>query len=100
MEVKFSELSRQDFRDIADYLIDHAGGEVATKVADEIERVIFEVLANNPSLGTVALVGSNPALFFPAGKYPNYQIYYRLNDDVLEVYRVLHGKRNVREILE
>ena len=99
MDVKFSERSLQDFRAIADYLIVNAGGEVATNVVDEIERVIFELLADNPNLGTVALEPDQSVLFFPAGKYPAFQIYYRLGSDVIEVYRVLHGKRNVAKIL-
>ena len=100
MDVKFSEVSQQDFREIAGYLIENAGTNVANNVIDEIERVIYKVLAHSPGLGTQALDSMETVLSFPAGKYPVYQIYYQLYDDVLEVYRVLHGRRNVDKILE
>lgn len=100
MDVKFSELSQQDFREIADYLIENASVDVANNVMDEIERVIYKVLAHSPKLGTLAIESLETVLSFPAGKYPTYQIYYQLHDDQLQVYRVLHGKRNAAEILK
>ncbi len=99
MRVRYSELSRHDFREIADYLIEHAGSDMAYKVIDEIERVITKVLLDNPSLGTTALESIPEIKFFPAGKYSVYQIYYQVQGDTLEVYRVLHGRRDIENIL-
>ena len=43
MDVKFSRLARRDFKDIALYLALNAGEEIANKVTNEIERVIFSL---------------------------------------------------------
>ncbi len=100
MQVAYSELSTRDLAEIADYLVDNAGATIANKVVDEIERVIVEVLAENPNIGTKALQAIEGVLFFPAGQYPVYQIFYQLQGDTLEVYRVLHGKRDTKNILD
>lgn len=100
MNYRFSVASIIDIEEIYDYLEGVAGQQTADMVIDEIKRVIKDVLSENPNLGTMPQTSIENLLFFPAGKYPRYQIYYRLIDDTLEVYRVLHGKRDVTNILD
>ena len=70
MRVQYSELSQQDFREISDYLIEHAGSDMAYKVVAEIECVITKGLLDNPHSGTTVLESKAEIKFFPAGKYP------------------------------
>ncbi len=99
MRVTYSELSINDLSEIADYLVDNVGAIVANKGIGEIERVIVEVLSENPDIGTAVLHEIEGILFFPAGQYPVYQIFYKKRNDVLDVYRVLHGKRDIKSLL-
>ena len=99
MQVKFTERALQDLMEIADYLIEKAGVDTAFKITDEIERVIINVLAENPEIGTQAFDNLKKILFFPAGKYSIYQIYYEINTSHIEIYRVLHGKRDITNLL-
>lgn len=99
MRVKFSSAAREDLVNILDYLYEKAGLKIAQIVNDEIERVVYEVIAENPEVGSLSLFGTENLRFFPAGKYKHYHIYYTVADDLI-VIRVLYGKRDVQSILE
>jgi plasmid stabilization system protein ParE len=78
------------------YLYSRAGIEVANRVEAEIYSA-FETLAQNPRLGHKRSdLTSHPVLFF--GVY-SYMIVYRPHAP-LEIARVLHGKRDLKRILE
>jgi len=78
------------------YLHARAGIEVANRVEAEIYDA-FETLAKNPRLGHKRSdLTSHPVLFFSVYSY---MIVYRPRPQ-LEIARVLHGKRNLKRILE
>ena len=75
----------------------------AADQADQVEEAIFaacEVLAGNPLQGHVRLDLTNlPVRFWTLPSYPNYIVVYRPETNPLQILRVLHGKRNVKRIL-
>ena len=71
--------------------------------ADRGEEAILgscEALARNPFQGHVrADLTKLPVRFWTLPSHPNYMVVYRPETNPLQVLRVLHGKRNVRRIL-
>jgi len=97
--VTYSELAISDLKIIADYLIVEAGVDVALKVTDEIHRIINTTISDNPKAGSsVLFIPETPMRYFTVGKYP-YNIYYELNSNIVLIVRVLHGRRNIRKLL-
>ncbi len=97
--VTYSELAISDLKIIADYLIEEAGINTALKVTDEIYRVINETIAGNPKAGSsVTIIPEATLRYFTAGKYP-YNIYYEFISDSILIVRVLHGRRDIRKLL-
>ncbi len=97
--VTYSELAISDLKIIADYLINKAGIEVALKVTDEIYRVINDIISNNPKAGAIVeFVPETTMRYFTAAKYP-YNIYYESRSEKILIVRILHGRRNIRKLL-
>ena len=85
----------EDIFEIWRYLCQKASLEVANRVEKEI-YFAFEALDRNPGLGHKRSdLTSHPVLFFTVYSY---MIVYRVKTS-LEIVRVLHGRRNVRQIL-
>ena len=85
----------EDIFEIWRYLYQKASLDVANRVEEEIYSA-FEALDRNPGLGHKRSdLTSHPVLFFTVYSY---MIVYRVKTH-LEIVRVLHGKRNVRQIL-
>ena len=86
----------EDIFEIWRYLNERAGIEVANRVEAEIYGA-FETLAQNPRLGHKRSdLTSHPVLFFTVYSY---MIVYRPGAPP-EIVRVLHGKRDLKRILE
>jgi len=99
MQLRYSEGSIEDLEEIKKYLQEKAGAEIALKVIREIRRVIKDIIAPNPNIGSQVKFDIEKELrFFTIGKYPNYIIYYSVENDLV-VIRVLHGKRNIKSLL-
>ena len=97
--VTYSELAISDLKIIADYLIEEAGINTALKVTDEIYRVINETIAGNPKTGSsITIVPETTMRYFTTRKYP-YNIYYKFDSSRVLIVRVLHGKRDIRKLL-
>lgn len=97
--VTYSELAISDLKIIADYLIEEAGIDTALKVTDEIYRVINDIISNNPKAGSIVeFITETTMRYFTAGKYP-YNIYYESSSEKILIVRVLHGRRNIRKLL-
>jgi plasmid stabilization system protein ParE len=69
-------------------------------------RVEMEILATCRRLAKHPLIGTKrqditprPVLFWTVTKFPNYVIVYRPETVPLQVVAVLHGKRNLKEVL-
>ena len=86
----------EDIFEICRYLYEKAGIEVANRVEAEIYGA-FETLGQNPRLGHKRSdLTSHPVLFFTVYSY---MVVYRPHT-LLEIARVLHGKRDLKRILE
>jgi plasmid stabilization system protein ParE len=85
----------EDILEVWGYLYERAGIEVANHVEAEIYSA-FETLARNPRIGHKRSdLTSHPVLFFAVYSY---LIVYRPGKP-LDIARVLHGKRDLRQIL-
>ena len=71
--------------------------------ADRVEEAIFaacEALARNPFQGHVRSdLAKLPVRFWTLPSHPNYMVVYRPETSPLQILRVLHGKLNVKRIL-
>lgn len=87
-----------DIFEIWRYLFQRAGAEVANRVEAGIYET-FEALARHPGLGHKRQdLTSRAVLFFALYSY---MIVYRhtKRPEIVEIVRMLHGKRNVKKIL-
>ena len=80
---------------------------IAEENRDAAERVELEIvatcgrLAKHPRIGTKRQdITALPVRFWTVTKFPNYVIVYRPDTAPLQVVAVLHGKRDLKEILE
>ena len=82
----------------------HTIAEDNQDAADRVEREILGAchrLAKHPRIGTKREdITPLPVRFWTVTKYPNYVIVYRPDNDPLQVIAVLHGKRELKEVLE
>ena len=72
--------------------------------ADRVEQAIYdacEFLAEGPLRGhTRHDFTPRPLRFWTLNSYPNFTIVYRPDADPIQIIAILHGKRNLRRILE
>lgn len=78
--------------------------EDSAEAADQVESEIISTcrrLAGYPSIGHKRRdITPLPVLFWTIPKYPNYIIVYRPQTKPLQVIAILHGSRNLKEILK
>lgn len=92
--------SRRDLVEAAEYISrDNPGA--ALRLLDAVEEE-FRKLAEMPGMGALREF-TDPRLgelrSWPVKSFRNYLIFYRLATDSIEIVRVLHGARNIEEIL-
>jgi plasmid stabilization system protein ParE len=82
-------------------------GGPSRKSREAAERVEIEILATCHRLARHPRMGTNrrditmlPVRFWTITKFPNYVIVYRPEAVPLQVVAILHGKRDLKEILE
>jgi toxin ParE1/3/4 len=84
------------------YLVTRNLPEVAIRFRDAVRRTI-QSLRQNPLVGP-HYRSSNPQLqdlrIWPVTGFEATRIYYLLDEDTIRVIRILHGKRDVKRILE
>jgi plasmid stabilization system protein ParE len=72
--------------------------------ADRVETEIVTTcrrLAKRPMIGTKRRdIASLPVRFWTVTKFPNYVIVYRPETAPLQVVAVIHGRRDLKEVLE
>ena len=86
----------EDIFEIWRYLHQRAGIEVANRVEADIYRA-FETLAQNPGIGHKRSdLTSHPVLFLAVYSY---LVVYRPEIRPMEIVRILHAKRDLRNIL-
>jgi plasmid stabilization system protein ParE len=88
-----------DIGDIWDYI-----GEDNVDAANRVESAIFsacESLARHPLLGSKrSEITPLPVRFWTVARFPNFIVVYRPDTRPLQVIAVLHGKRDLKALLE
>lgn len=84
------------------YLVDQDKSEVANRWLEAVEKTIDNIL-RTPNAGAPKQL-SNESLAglrsWPVEEFEDIRIYYLAEESALRVIRVLHGKRDIRRILE
>ena len=88
-----------DLSDIWEYI-----AEDNVSAANRVESAIISAcnsLARHPLIGSKRTeITSLPVRFWTVTRFPNYIIVYRPDTKPLQVVAVLHGKRNIKALLE
>ena len=97
MRLRYSKRALADLDEIWVYLAKTSNNiEIADRVLDSFTETL-DKLRRNPFLGRSRASSMNPRLRSMAtGKYV---VYYRVFADIVEVYRVFHGSRDVLRFL-
>jgi len=84
------------------YLLTAKAPEIALRFREAVKRTI-QSLSQNPHVGP-RYSSSNPPLqilrSWPVAGFEAIRIYYALEEDAIHVIRILHGKRDLRRILQ
>ena len=84
------------------YLVTLGRPDVALRFRASVRSTI-QTLKKNPYLGAHYAV-RNPQLpelrCWPVADFEQFGIYYTVGDDTVSLIRILHGRRNIRRILE
>lgn len=96
--IRLRALAAADIEDAATYYRDHASGQVAGDFINEVQ-VAFQLISSGPGIGSLRYSYDLdiPGLrAFPMKRF-EYAIFYVEADDVLDVWRVLHTRRDIPE---
>ena len=94
--------ARIDVIEQAIYLGDEANDELALRFIDAVDAAV-QRLAATPEIGrprdagNVRLAGMRS---WPVPGFPNHLIFYRTDEDSLEIVRVVHGSRDLVRLLD
>ena len=94
-QIIFSAPSRADLQDIWDYL-GARNPEAANRLLNEL-KAKFLLLAQNPQMGPACYSLLVNLRSFP---HKNYIIFYLPNADGIEIYRVVHGSRDIETLFD
>ena len=103
MKVLYRQTANDDIvRQFRYYLVTAEAPEIALRFREAVRRTI-QSLRQNPHVGP-RYSSSNPRLqnlrSWPVAGFEAIRIYYTLDEDTLHIIRILHGKRDVRRILQ
>lgn len=103
MKVAYRQTASDDIiRQFRYYLLAADVPEVALHFRDAVKRTI-QSLRQHPLVGS-RYSSSNPQLqnlrSWPVAGFEAIRIYYLLDGDVMHIIRILHGKRDLKRILE
>jgi len=90
---------RRDLVELADY-ISRDNLAAALRFLDSAERT-FKFLAANPDSGQLCHFPQSDLAglrVWPIESFGNYLVFYRSTDDGAEIWRVLHGARNIETL--
>jgi toxin ParE1/3/4 len=92
---KLSAFAASDIKEIFEYVAED-NPKAAEKLVKELLQKI-RLLAENPQIGK-----SRDEIIIDLHSFPikNYIIFYVPIEDGIEIYRVLHGSRNIEELFE
>ncbi|MBL8695209.1 MAG: type II toxin-antitoxin system RelE/ParE family toxin [Planctomycetes bacterium] len=93
--------AQADIEEAFDYYVREAGIEIADRFVDCVAKTL-ELISSNPSIGSPRR-WMNPSLSnlrsWHVGEFDKFRVYYVIQPETIEVVRVLHGAREVRELL-
>ena len=89
--------AEQDFNEIIDYIL-LENTTVAISIADKIESNL-QLLERNPQLGRIPNDEELLRLGYRYLIVLDYLIFYKIEDTIIIVYRILHGARNYKSLL-
>ena len=103
MKVLYRQTASDDIvRQFRYYLLTADVPEIAVRFREAVKHTI-QSLSQNPDVGP-RYSSSHPRLqnlrSWPVAGFEAIRIYYALEEDAMHVIRILHGKRDVRRILE
>ena len=103
MRVSYRETASDDLvRQFRYYLVTLDLPELAVRFQSAVRRTV-QLLREHPFVGSHCL-SNNPQLqhlrSWPVAGFEATRIYYFLEEDVITIIRILHGKRDVKHILE
>jgi len=93
-EIKFSELSMLDISDIWEYISAYDKEMADMFIENLIERI--RGLEDFPFLGATKEIFKENERFLVFKKY---NIYYRIEEDIIFIRRILHGKQEISKYL-
>lgn len=99
--VRLRELAATDLEEISDYYRSEAGVQVALEFIDAAGRGMRRI-GRNPHVGSLhfAYELAIPNLrAWPLQRFP-YLVFYVVTDDEIDVWRILHTRRDLRAIIE
>ena len=103
MKVLYRQTASDDIvRQFRYYLLSADAPEVAVRFREAVKRTI-QSLSQNPHVGP-RYASSNPRLrdlrSWSVVGFEAIRVYYALEEDAIHIIRILHGKRDVRQIIE
>ena len=103
MKVLYRQTASDDIvRQVRYYLLSADAPEIAIRFREAVRRTI-QSLTQNPHVGP-RYSSSNPRLqnlrSWPVAGFEAIRIYYSLDGDTMRIIRILHGKRDVKRILQ
>ena len=94
MKVRFADTAEDDLIAIGRYIA-RGSVDTALQFIEKIETTCHETIGRHPEIGTKREELVTGLRLFPFYKY---LIYYRLQDDYVEIIRVLHSSRDVEKV--
>lgn len=98
MKVVFRPLYLSDVAECAEYLATEAGETVAAAWYLALKKAVAHIQAT-PEIGRVRQDLPLPGIrTLNLRKYPNYLVFYRIENGVIELLRIRHGMMNLPEL--
>nr|WP_275092379.1 type II toxin-antitoxin system RelE/ParE family toxin [Sinorhizobium meliloti] len=94
-------MARSDVEEAIDYYVREAGNEIALGFIDSLQEA-YALIANHPEAGSLRYayeLGLPDLRSVSLKRYP-YLIFYRDQPDHVDVWRVLHAKRDIPQWMQ
>ncbi|MCO5963630.1 type II toxin-antitoxin system RelE/ParE family toxin [Sinorhizobium meliloti] len=95
------ELARSDVEEAIDYYVREAGNEIALGFIDSLQEA-YALIANHPEAGSLRYayeLGLPDLRSVSLKRYP-YLVFYRDQPGLVDVWRVLHAKRDIPQSMQ
>lgn len=95
-QILFTPLATEDLREIWVYLAEKANNQTANKFLSEVRKKC-EIVAEFPEIGRVRHEFLVNLRSFP---FKNYILFYMPLDDGIEVLRIVHSSRDIKQVFD